>query len=88
MVYAIVRRVDAHLKLRGRGLGRRGEVLLSVVVLAVSIATAQAGLVALVAAGYGTMAWVFFVVYFVPLITVGLIRLARPSWMREFWARA
>ena len=88
MVYAIVRRVDAHLKLRGRSLGRRGEALLSVVILAVSIATAQAGLVALVAAGYGTMAWVFFVVYFVPLITVGLIRLAKPSWMREFWARA
>jgi uncharacterized membrane protein YkvI len=88
MVYAIVRRVDAQLRLRGRSLGRRGEALLSVAILAVSIVTAQAGLVALVAAGYGTMAWVFFVVYFVPLITVGLIRLVRPNWMREFWARA
>jgi hypothetical protein len=43
MVYAIVRRVDAQLRLRGRSLGRRGEALLSVAILAVSIVTAQAG---------------------------------------------
>jgi len=69
MVYAIVRRVDAQLRLRGRSLGRRGEALLSVAILAVSIVTAQAGLVTLVAAGYGTMTWVFFVVYFVPFLS-------------------
>ncbi len=88
MVYALVRRVEAQLKLRGKSLGRRNEALLSVLILAVSVVTAQVGLVALVAVGYGTMAWVFFAVYFIPLITIGLIRLARPSWMKEFWARA
>ncbi|MEM2006013.1 MAG: hypothetical protein QW154_00015 [Sulfolobales archaeon] len=88
MVYAIVRRVDAQLRLRGKALGRVGEAVLSVIILVVSIVTAQAGLVALVAAGYGTMAWVFFGVYFLPMIAIGLPRLINPSWKREFWAKA
>lgn len=88
MVYAIVRRVDAQLRLRGRTLGRKGETTLSVAILAISIVTAQAGLVALVAVGYGTMAWVFFGVYFLPMITVGLLRLLKPSWREELFAKA
>ncbi|MCX8209241.1 MAG: hypothetical protein N3G79_06340 [Sulfolobales archaeon] len=88
MVYAIVRRIDAQLKLRGRELGRKGEAVLSVVILAASILTAQVGLVALVAAGYGTMAWVFFAVYFLPIVTIGLLRLLKPLWKRSFWIKA
>ncbi|MEM1697633.1 MAG: hypothetical protein QW794_03470 [Thermosphaera sp.] len=88
MVYSIVRRIDAQLRLRGKLVGRKMEALLAVIILAVSIITAQAGLVALVARGYGTMAWVFFAVYFVPVITIGLIRLFKPEWMKEFWLKA
>ncbi|MEM1817140.1 MAG: hypothetical protein QW432_07190, partial [Desulfurococcaceae archaeon] len=88
MVYSIVRRVNAQLRLRGKLIDRKMEALLAVIILAVSIITAQAGLVALVARGYGTMAWVFFAVYFVPVITIGLIRLFKPEWMKEFWLKA
>lgn len=88
MAYAIARRVDAQLRLRGRTLSRTGEAVLSVIVLTASIATARVVLVALVAAGYGTMAWVFFGVYFLPMVTVGQLRLMRPGWKREFWAKA
>lgn len=88
MVYAIVRRVDAQLTLRGKHLGRVGETVLAAAIFAVSVVTAQVGLIALVAQGYGTMAWVFFAVYFVPIITIGVIRLTRPEWMKEFWSKA
>ncbi|MEM4528818.1 MAG: hypothetical protein QXS23_06490 [Desulfurococcaceae archaeon] len=88
MVYSIVRRVDAQLRLRGKLIDRKMEALLAVIILAVSIITAQAGLVALVARGYGTMAWVFFAVYFVPVVVIGSIRLFKPEWMKEFWSKA
>ena len=35
------------------------------------------GMVALIAEGYGTLAWGFLVVYAIPLFTIGLYRLAR-----------
>ncbi|MEM1628801.1 MAG: hypothetical protein QXP02_02055 [Desulfurococcaceae archaeon] len=88
MVYSIVRRVNAQLRLRGKLIDRKMEALLAVIILAVSIITAQAGLVALVARGYGTMAWVFFAVYFVPVVVIGSIRLFKPEWMKEFWSKA
>lgn len=88
MVYAIVRRINTHLKLHGKTLDRKMEALLAVAILAVSIVTAQIGLVALVAKGYGTMAWVFFAIYFIPIITIGLMRLFKPEWKKEFWLKA
>ncbi|MEM2025041.1 MAG: hypothetical protein QXW94_01970 [Desulfurococcaceae archaeon] len=88
MVYSIVRRVDSQLKLHGKSLGRRGEALLSATIFVVSIVTAQVGLVTLVAQGYGTMAWVFFAVYFVPIVTIGLLRVIKPDWKKEFWTKA
>ncbi|MDM7274741.1 MAG: hypothetical protein P3X22_001265 [Thermoprotei archaeon] len=87
MIYALIRRIDAQLKLYGRTLGRTGEALLSVVILFIAIVTAQVGLIALVAKGYGTMAWVFFIVYVIPLITIGVLRLRKPEWRRELWAK-
>lgn len=89
MIYAIVRRVDAQLQLlRGRRLTRKWEAVLAVIILAVSLITAQVGIVALVAQGYGTMAWVFFAVYFVPIVTIGVTRLLKPEWAKEFWSKA
>lgn len=88
MVYSIVRRVDAQLRLRSRSLGRKGEALLSAVIFLVSIFTAQVGLVALVAQGYGTMAWVFFAIYFIPIVSIGVLRVIKPDWKKEFWSKA
>lgn len=48
----------------------------SMVVLA-SVALAQFGIVALVAKGYGALSWGFFLVFTVPLLTLGISRVAR-----------
>lgn len=88
MIYGLVRRITAQLELRGRKLTRKHEALIAVITLIIALVTSQAGIVALVAKGYGTMAWVFFAVYFIPLITIGAYRLARPEWKKEFWEKA
>jgi len=88
MIYGIVRRVDAHLRVYGRGLTRSTEALLAGISILIAIVTAQVGLVALVAKGYGTMAYGFLLFYFLPLLIIGLIRLRNPEWRKEFWAKA
>ncbi len=88
MIYGIVRRVDAHLRIYGRGLTRSTEAILAGVSILIAIVTAQVGLVALVAKGYGTMAYGFLLFYFLPLLIIGLIRLRNPEWRKEFWAKA
>jgi uncharacterized membrane protein YkvI len=89
MIHAIIVRVNQHLKeLTGRTLTRWQEGLLAITIILVSIYLARVGVIALVAQYYGTMAWVFIAIYLVPLLTVGVVRILRPEWMKEFWAKA
>jgi uncharacterized membrane protein YkvI len=42
-----------------------------------SLGLAQVGIVDLVARGYGTLAWGFLLVYTLPVLTLGVARIAR-----------
>lgn len=55
--------------------GRWLRLLAPSLILLASLALAQAGLMALIARGYGTMAWGFLLVYLVPLLLRGVGRL-------------
>jgi len=80
MVYAIIRRLEAQLKQRKASTKRTREALLAVLILVIAAVTAnQTGLVKLIAEGYGTMAWAFFAIYFIPLITIGTHKLLKAS---------
>jgi uncharacterized membrane protein YkvI len=89
MVHSIMRRIDVDLEeRRGRGLSRSWEAILATAIMVFAILLARYGIIALVAKGYGTMAWVFFGIYFIPLVTIGIIRIANPNWKKEFWEKA
>jgi uncharacterized membrane protein YkvI len=45
---------------------------------------AQFGIVALIADGYGTLAWGFMVVYIIPLLTIGVWRLIKVARNKNF----
>jgi uncharacterized membrane protein YkvI len=47
--------------------------------LAISMLLARFGIVDLVARGYGTLAWGFFLVFTLPLLTIGSFKLIRPD---------
>jgi uncharacterized membrane protein YkvI len=51
----------------------------ALVLLSVGAALAQFGLIPLIARGYGTLTWAFWIVYLLPLFTVGVIKLRRIS---------
>jgi uncharacterized membrane protein YkvI len=80
-VHAINERIDAARRVRGRApLGRRarggiaGALLIGCMFLA-----DRFGLVTLIASGYRTLSWVFLAVYVVPVLTIGMVRLARET---------
>jgi uncharacterized membrane protein YkvI len=66
-------RIDAVLlETRGRGFSRSNHALVSLVTVALSSGLSVFGVIALVAKGYGAMAWGFVLVYLLPLITRGV----------------
>ncbi len=70
-VHAINQRIGGILQARGRSLPTLGRFLVSAAVLVVAIFVAQRfGLVALIARGYRTLAYLFIAVYVVPLLAV------------------
>lgn len=80
-VHAINERIGNMLVARGRsGIGltqRQRLVSTSVILLFAVVVADQVGLVTLIADGYRWLAYIFLVVYVVPLLSVGVWRLAR-----------
>lgn len=59
----------------GETLSPRIHALVAGIMVALAGSLAQLGIVALIAEGYGTLAWGFLAVYIIPLITIGIWRL-------------
>jgi len=73
LLQGINERIDAFLIERGgQGLSGASHASIAVVAVIVSAALSLWGITNLIAKGYGTMAWVFFVIYIIPLVTRGL----------------
>ena len=62
-----------------RPLSKWGHTGVATGFMGLALAIASVGIIDLIAKGYGTMAWGFFAVYFVPLMTVGVWKLAQPE---------
>lgn len=72
-VHAVNQRIAGVLSTRGRSLPRSGRLMLASGILVASIFVAtKFGLVALIARGYSTLAWLFIAVYVVPLLAYGI----------------
>jgi len=73
MLQGINDRLDAYLtESRGQGLSRLMHAGIAVSAVSVSAILSLVGITKLIAEGYGTMAWIFFFIYIVPLATIGL----------------
>lgn len=69
-------RIDNSLtKVRGRGLSKASHALIAAAVVLISGLFAQLGVVALIGQGYQFIAFGLFVVYLLPLLTLGLSRI-------------
>jgi len=77
-IQGFVERLDGWwMEREGGRLSRRVHASVAGFVVLLAGFLSQAGIVALIAQGYGTLAWGFMVVYIVPLLTVGVWRIIK-----------
>ncbi|NLG86575.1 MAG: hypothetical protein GX489_05085 [Firmicutes bacterium] len=76
-IHAVNERLAATLRQRDRELTKnmRGGIALGMVLL--SIIMSRFGLIDLIATGYGTISWGFFVTHVVPILTIGVAKIVR-----------
>jgi uncharacterized membrane protein YkvI len=78
LLQGINERLDAWLvEQRGTGLSSRAHATIAVSAIIVSSVLSLWGITNLIASGYGTMAWGFFFVYLVPIVTIGFWQIRR-----------
>jgi len=78
LIQGSVERVDGYLEeSRGTTLTPAQRAVLAVAGIGLSAGLATLGIIRLIAQGYGTIAWGFFAVYVVPVLTIGVWKLRR-----------
>jgi uncharacterized membrane protein YkvI len=77
MIHAVNERIAGFYEERGRALRRGIRPLVAVLMLSAAALLSRFGLVALIARGYGTLTWAFLVIFVVPILTVGVLKIRR-----------
>lgn len=76
LLHGLIERVDVwYDELRQKPLDRWVHALITAFVLLLGLLLSKLGIIALVAQGYGNLAWGYLVIYVIPLLTVGLYRI-------------
>ena len=76
-IHSVNERIQSTLRAKGRNLLRWQRPLVALLMLLVAIGIATFGLVNLIAKGYGSAAWGFLIAYIIPLLTIGIYKLAK-----------
>lgn len=75
LIYAVIDRIETAFRMRGRNIPKFASPIAVVLLLFVSVSISTFGLSNLIAKGYGTLAWVFLIVYILPLLTIGIYKI-------------
>jgi uncharacterized membrane protein YkvI len=79
MIHGVNERLASTFEEAGRELPAAARPLIAVSLLIIGALLAQFGLIGLIARGYGTLTWVFLVVILLPLLTLGVWKIARAT---------
>jgi uncharacterized membrane protein YkvI len=74
-IHAVNQRIQSALQARGKKLPRWQRPVVALVLLLIGLGLSTFGLIPLIAKGYGTVSWGFFIVYIIPLVTIGLYKI-------------
>ncbi len=72
MIHALNERLATRFHERGIELPPYARPVIAVVLLTVGALVASFGLINLIAKGYGTLTWLFLLVFVVPVLTLGI----------------
>ncbi len=76
-IHGVNERIEHTLAARGRAFPDWQRPVIAIALLVLSLGLARFGIIALVARGYGMISWGIFVIYFLPLVTVGFSKIIR-----------
>jgi uncharacterized membrane protein YkvI len=76
-IYGVTERISGMYKDKGRQMPKQLEQLVTIGLLILGAVIAQYGLIGLIAQGYGTITWGFFVIFVIPLLTYGVYLIAQ-----------
>jgi uncharacterized membrane protein YkvI len=79
LIHAVNERVAAAFHARGRKMPARVRPAIAIGLLVAGVILSRAGLVALIARGYGTLTWAFLIVFVIPILTIGIWKIRRSN---------
>lgn len=80
LIHGVNERIDSNLRDRGlRALTPIRRAAIAVAAVGTSALLATVGIIPLIARGYGGIAWGFLIVYIIPLLTIGVVRMRRQT---------
>jgi len=78
-IHAVNERIQSSLQVKGKELPRWMRPVIAVVLLSTGFSLATFGIIPLIAKGYGGLSWGVFIIYFIPLMTVGVYKIAKKA---------
>ncbi len=75
-IHSVNERLRSALRARGKDLKQWQRPMVAVIILLIAFGLSTFGLIDLIAKGYGTISWGFFVVFIIPLMTIGIYKIA------------
>ncbi len=78
-IHAVNERIRSALEAKGKMLQPWARPSVAIVLLLIGVGISTFGLINLIAKGYGSISWGFFVVYIIPLMTLGLYKIRNKS---------
>lgn len=84
MIHAVNERVSTAYERQDRAMPPALRVALGTGLLLAGTFIAQFGLISLIARGYGTLTWLFLLIFVIPVLTWGIVKLSRRSAAETF----
>jgi uncharacterized membrane protein YkvI len=76
-IHSVNERIHTARRMKGKEFPRWQRPFIAIGLLCLGLGLSTVGLIDLIAKGYGTICWGFFVVYVIPLTTLGLLKIVR-----------
>ena len=79
LIYGITDRFTTSYEEKGKEAPKNLTVIIAIIFLVIGVIVAQFGLTGLIAKGYGAGAWLMFITYVIPIITLGIYKISKKS---------
>lgn len=75
LIYGVVDRFETSMVEKGKEPPKNLKTIIALIFLAIGVIVAQFGLTGLIAKGYGAGAWLMFITYCIPIVTLGFYKI-------------